>query len=284
MLSIRHVKGLKKALSFKANPLWIHSIHNRQSNFTRYYKHNLAVECQQGDSAVSECKYKALPNDQKHSIDLYVDYLLQENKKYNLTGLNTFDECIEQIVDDTAALLPFVDKHLEPRETIKLVDVGSGAGIPGIPISIMRPDWKIVCIESTHKKCNFIQEVITLCKLANVEVIRGRCEEIAKQEHHRERYDVVVSRGVASFPVLLEYCLPFLMLNGLFIAPKGSQVEMEVNSAQSALTILGGELISIEQVDSQGTTGQRTAILTRKIKPTPSKYPRRPGLPTKRPL
>jgi 16S rRNA (guanine527-N7)-methyltransferase len=164
-----------------------------------------------------------------------------------------------------------------------LVDVGAGAGFPGLPLKILRPELQLTLIESTAKKADFLRHMVDLLELANVTIVVARAEAVGRDAAHRERYDLTVARAVAELRVLAEYCLPLCRIGGRFLAPKGSQIESEAQAAQTAIELLGGRLVAIEPVQLP-ELDPRSLVVVEKIAPTPARYPRAPGIPAKRPL
>jgi 16S rRNA (guanine527-N7)-methyltransferase len=164
----------------------------------------------------------------------------------------------------------------------KVIDVGSGAGLPGIPIKIVRQDVKVTLLEATTKKAQFLQYVIEKLGLEDIEAINGRAEEIAHQYQYRERYDIVLSRAVAALPVAVELALPFCIQGGRFIAQKKGDIEQEIRQSTRAIAEMGGELWDVKKVEIMGLNEGRKLVVIEKVKPTPNKYPRRPGMPAKR--
>ena len=164
-----------------------------------------------------------------------------------------------------------------------MIDIGTGAGFPGIPIAILNNNINITLLDSLNKRINFLNIIIQKLELDNVITIHGRAEDIAKLKTHREKYDIVTSRAVAPFNILLEYMLPFNKVNGKTISMKGSNIE-EIENSSKALNELGGKINNIEKIFLPYTEIQRNIIIVNKIKETPNKYPRKAGVPKKEPL
>jgi 16S rRNA (guanine527-N7)-methyltransferase len=164
-----------------------------------------------------------------------------------------------------------------------LVDVGAGAGFPGLPLKLLRPELRLTLIESIAKKAAFLRHIVDLLGLTQVEIVVARAESVGREAAHRERYDVAVARAVAELRVLAEYCLPLCRVGGRFLAPKGAQVEGEARAAQTAIEQLGGRLAAIEAVQLPDLE-PRALVVVEKVAPTPPRYPRAPGVPAKRPL
>lgn len=202
----------------------------------------------------------------------YINEIVEWNKKFNLTGLKSGEDIKLKLYDDSLNISRAVDLS----NKIKLVDIGCGAGFPGIPLKIEFPNIELTLIDSVAKKIDFIKHVIELLELENTQAICGRAEDAAKDL--RERFDVVVSRAVAKLNVLAEYCLPFVKVGGLFIAQKGPDIEGEITDAKHAIEILGGRLKEKIKVPSG------FLVVIEKIRPTPKEYPRKAGVPAKKPL
>jgi 16S rRNA (guanine527-N7)-methyltransferase len=167
---------------------------------------------------------------------------------------------------------------------LRLIDVGTGAGIPGLPLKILLPDIRLVLLDATAKKATFLHYIKDKLGLESVEIVVGRAEEVAHQTEYRERFDIVLSRGVAPLATLVELTLPFCTIGGSFIAQKKGEVEPELSQATRAISILGGNLREVKKIDLEEFTDERQLVIIDKVSTTPEKYPRRPGIPAKRPL
>jgi len=159
------------------------------------------------------------------------------------------------------------------------LDVGTGAGFPGLPLKIVRPELRLTLLEATEEKTTFLRHVVERLGLEGIEIVTARAEELGQVPYYRERYDAVLARAVAELPVLAEYCLPFCRVGGRFIAQKGAQVEVELRQAQRALTILGGEVRELKEVNLPEMVGRRSLVIIDKVSPTPASYPRRQASP-----
>lgn len=208
---------------------------------------------------------------------LYMQELLEWNKKINLTAIEDENEIILKHFIDSLT----VQKYIKNAQNI--IDIGTGAGFPGIPLAIVNEKSNIVLLDSLNKRINFLNNVIQKLELSNVKAIHGRAEDLAKIVQHREKYDIVISRAVAPFNVLLEYMLPFNKVNSYTIAMKGSNIE-EVDIYNNALKKLGGKIEKIEKINLPNTDIKRNIIIVRKIEETPKKFPRKAGIPKKEPL
>ena len=208
---------------------------------------------------------------------LYMQELLEWNKKINLTAIEDENEIILKHFIDSLT----VQKYIKNAQNI--IDIGTGAGFPGIPLAIVNEKSNIVLLDSLNKRINFLNNVIQKLELSNVKAIHGRAEDLAKIVQHREKYDIVISRAVAPFNVLLEYMLPFNKVNSYTIAMKGSNIE-EVDISNNALKKLGGKIEKIEKINLPNTDIKRNIIIVRKREETPKKFPRKAGIPKKEPL
>ena len=213
-------------------------------------------------------------------FDVYRQELRDWNTRINLTSLTDDLDIIDKHFIDSLLLVRY-----EPLgRGIRVADVGAGAGFPGLPIKIYRPDIRLSLLESVGKKTRFLKHVIAKLELENVDVIDDRAEVAARSPEHREQYDLVIARCVASLPVLAEYCLPLVSVGGKFVAYKGHKAEAEVRDAEVALEKLGGQFERLEWDRSICDSDRRILVFVKKVKKTPGKYPRRPGVPQKRPL
>jgi 16S rRNA (guanine527-N7)-methyltransferase len=212
----------------------------------------------------------------------------------NLTGALTVDEVLTRHVADSLALIPAIESALglesgsDVGRKITLLDVGSGAGFPGMALAIARPRWEITLLDTLQKRTTFLAQAANECGVSNVKTLWSRAEDAGSVgSEHREAYDLVTARAVAELRVLSELCVPMVKVGGAFLAAKNSIVSTreELDAAASAVNVLGGEPFRAEEVRSVGPDGNlRTAVISRKATPTPEKYPRRAGMPNKRPL
>ena len=208
----------------------------------------------------------------------YMNLLIEWNEKINLTAIIEPSEIILKHFIDSITIL----KELKDGSTV--VDVGTGAGFPGIPLSIMNSTLKITLVDSLNKRLIFLQEVIKELKLENVELIHSRAEEFGQNKKYREKFDISTSRAVANLSTLSEYLLPLVKVNGKVISMKAGNAQEEINTAQKAIKTLGGKIEHIEEFNLPSSDICRTIIVIDKIKETPGKYPRKPGTPTKEPI
>lgn len=217
-------------------------------------------------------------------FDIYRQELRDWNARINLTSLTGDLDIIDKHFIDSLLLV----RYEVLGHGVRVADVGTGAGFPGLPIKIYRPDIRLSLLESVGKKARFPKHLIAKLELENVDVVNERAEIAARSPEHREQYGFVVARCVAHLPVLVEYCLPLVSVGGKFVAYKGYKAEAEVKDAEVAVEKLGGRFERLERDvkarDSVPLSDRRVLVFIRKIKETPSKYPRRPGIPRKRPL
>lgn len=220
-------------------------------------------------------------------LDLFVRYgelLLQWNERLNLTAITEPEEIVTKHFMDSLSVLVALDP-LAGDGSLTVIDVGTGGGFPGIPLKIARPQWRVTLLEATRKKTDFLEMAVGDLGLEGVTVLWGRAEEVAHLPDHRERYDAAVARAVAELAALAELCLPFVRVGGRFVAQKGARVTDEVDRARRALEVLGGHLLAIERPAIPGLEGEeRALVVVEKAAPTPDRYPRRSGMPAKRPL
>ncbi len=207
----------------------------------------------------------------------YMNLLLEWNEKINLTAIIEPREVILKHFVDSLTIAKYI------KENEKLIDVGTGAGFPGIPLSIVKENTDIVLLDSLNKRINFLEEIKQNLKLKNITTIHGRAEEFGKNKKEREIYDIATSRAVAPLNILLEYLLPLVKVGGKAICMKGSNIE-EIENAKNALEILGGKIEKIEEITLPNSDIKRNIIIVKKVKNTPSKYPRKPGTPSKEPI
>ncbi|PSR95851.1 Ribosomal RNA small subunit methyltransferase [Actinidia chinensis var. chinensis] len=240
-------------------------------------------------AALNTPLFETLTSRQKDQIHLYVDALLQWNQKMNLTAVTEASEVMDRHIEDSLAIIPPIQSSYVSHcgascDELSLVDVGTGAGLPGLILAIACPGWKVTLLESINKRCVFLEHAVSLTGLSNVQVIRERAENLGRNLAFREVFDVAVARAVAELRILAEYCLPLVRVGGLFVAAKGHDPLEEVRRAERAVHLMGASVLQMCSVESRGPHGQRTAIVCLKDGPTPRKYPRDPGTPVKSPL
>ena len=219
-----------------------------------------------------------LTEEQLEQFRIYYEMLVEKNKVMNLTGITEWDEVLEKHFLDSISLIRAIDLN----QKLTVMDMGTGAGFPGIPLKIAFPKLKVTLADSLNKRVLFLQEVIDALKLEDIEAIHGRAEDLARDKKYREQYDLSVSRAVANLSTLSEYCLPFVKIGGQFISYKSGEIEEEVDSSKSAVFLLGGKIKDTVKFEL-GESG-RSFIVIDKVNGTPKTYPRKAGTPSKKPL
>lgn len=221
-----------------------------------------------------------LTQKQKVQFLKYYEYLVEKNKVMNLTAITEFEEVVEKHFADSLAAAAVY----KIGDFSSVIDVGTGAGFPGIPLKIVYPHMNIVLLDSLNKRVQFLNEVIELLGLQGAEAVHGRAEDYAKKEEYREQFDFCVSRAVANLSTLSEYCIPFIKVDGLFISYKSIKADEEMRDADTAIALLGGKIEEKRELILPGSELSRSFVLIRKEKTTPAKFPRKAGLPAKEPL
>lgn len=218
--------------------------------------------------------------EQMRSFETYARLLLEWNERHNLTAIRTLDEIrVKHFLDGLTCL-----QVIGPAQPGKMIDVGTGAGFPGLVLKIIRPQMALTLVESIGKKAAFCQAVVDELDLRDVQVLNLRAEDAGLLNAHRAQYDWAFARAVAAIPVLVEYLLPFLRVGGRMIAQKGTSAPAETEQAANALRILGGKVSQVLPVRLPGLLEDRYLVVVEKIRPTPAAYPRRAGVPAKTPL
>lgn len=220
----------------------------------------------------------SISDDQLLMFDKYYELLIDWNTRLNLTAITDFDDVIIKHFVDSVSIASVVD--LSDVETV--IDVGTGAGFPGIPLKIMFPHLKVTLLDSLNKRLVFLNEVINELSLTDIYTVHGRAEDVSRETLHREMYDLCVSRAVANLSTLTELCTPFVKKNGVFASYKSEKADDEITCAKSALFLLGCSVNSINQLEIENNT--RNILIISKDKPTPKTYPRKAGTPAKKPL
>lgn len=216
-------------------------------------------------------------------FETYYEMLIEKNKVMNLTAITEREEVILKHFIDSVALAGYYD-FSDEKKALRVIDVGTGAGFPAIPMKIAFPRLQITLFDSLNKRVKFLQEVIDELGLKDCVAIHGRAEEGGKNRNLREQFDLVVSRAVANMAVLSEYCIPFARQGGYFIAYKTGKVDEEIAQGKKAISVLGGKLERIEKLSLPDSDISRSFVFIKKVKPTPNIYPRKAGTASKQPL
>ena len=221
-----------------------------------------------------------LDGEQRQQFVDFYEYLVEKNKVMNLTGITEFQEVLVKHFLDSLACVKAVDI----KKVKSIMDVGTGAGFPGVPLKIAFPHLEACLLDSLKKRVNFLEETFDLLKLTDITAVHGRAEEYAKNKAYRESFDLCVSRAVSNLATLSEYCLPYVKVGGSFISYKSGTVQEEAEQAEKAVKILGGKIRDVVYFSLPDSEIQRSLVVIEKIKSTPGKYPRKAGTPLKEPL
>lgn len=234
------------------------------------------------DILKSSCNDVNIEFDEKqyNSLILYKNLIQEWNNKINLTAITEDQEIIKKHFIDCIKIF----KASPIKDAKNLIDVGTGAGFPGIPIKILKEDLNVTLLDSLQKRVNFLNEVVTKLELRNIECLHGRAEEFGRDKILRQGYDVAVSRAVANLTVLSEFCIPFVKKGGYFVAMKGPSVDDEIIEAKKAIGILGAKIEDIIKINIEGTDLNHNLVILKKVKDTPNTYPRKPGTAKKKPI
>lgn len=221
-----------------------------------------------------------LNDKQKEQFHRYYELLVEWNKVMNLTGITEYDEVNEKHFVDSLAIAKVVD--MEKIDTV--MDIGTGAGFPGLPLKIAYPHLKVVLLDSLQKRVKFLNTVIGELGLDDIETLHGRAEDFAKKTEYREQFDLCVSRAVANLSTLCEYCIPYIRVGGIFISYKSGTVDEEVDNSKKAIKVLGGKLDEVVKFQLPDTEISRAFVKIKKVEETKKKYPRKAGIPGKEPI
>ena len=208
----------------------------------------------------------------------YMNLLLEWNEKINLTAITEENDIILKHFVDCGTILKYI------KDNSSIIDIGTGAGFPGIPLKILNNSLKITLMDSLNKRIIFLNDVIEKLKLSNIEAIHARAEELARNKNYREKFDISTSRAVANLSTLSEYMLPFVKKDGIAISMKGSNIDEELNNSKKAIKILGGKIEKTDNFNLAETDNLRNIIIIRKIEKTPKEFPRKAGKPSKEPI
>jgi 16S rRNA (guanine527-N7)-methyltransferase len=221
-----------------------------------------------------------LDGEQRQQFVDFYEYLVEKNKVMNLTGITEFQEVLVKHFLDSLACVKAVDI----KKVKRMMDVGTGAGFPGVPLKIAFPHLEACLLDSLKKRVNFLEETFDLLKLTDITAVHGRAEEYAKNKAYRESFDLCVSRAVSNLATLSEYCLPYVKVGGSFISYKSGTVQEEAEQAEKAVKILGGKIRDVVYFSLPDSEIQRSLVVIEKVKSTSGKYPRKAGTPLKEPL
>lgn len=232
-----------------------------------------------------------LTDEQLEKFRMYYDMLVETNKVMNLTAITELSDVILKHFIDSISLITAYPKIRNVSGKLSVIDVGTGAGFPGIPLKIVFPHLDILLLDSLNKRVNFLNEVISRLELCGISAIHSRAEEGARKKEYREKFDLCVSRAVANMASLSEYCIPFLKKGGYFIPYKSGNINEEVEQAKKAIGILGGRLVEVKKLTLPGSLDgtseekiERSFVIIQKTKETPKTYPRKAGTATKMPI
>lgn len=222
----------------------------------------------------------SLTEEQTEQFMLYYEKLIEVNRVMNLTAITEFEDVMRKHFLDSLTLVKAVDI----KNVKRVLDLGTGAGFPGIPLKIAFPDTEFVLLDSLNKRVKFLYDIIELCRLKKIQAVHGRAEELAGKKEYRESFDLCVSRAVANLSSLSEYCLPYVEKGGLFVSYKSGNIQEELEAAGYAIQILGGRIKDTVKFKLPGSDMDRSLVVIEKIRETPARYPRRAGIPSREPL
>lgn len=223
-----------------------------------------------------------LTDQQLHQFYQYYELLVEWNKVMNLTAITELEDVVTKHFVDSLSLVKVLPDL--GKEKVRILDLGTGAGFPGIPLKIAFPELKITLLDSLNKRINFLNEVVVKLGLKEIDAVHGRAEDYGKEREYREQYDYCVSRAVANLSTLSEYCMPYVKIGGAFIPYKSGKIEEELSQAKGAVKLLGGKIENVVTFLLPKTDVERSFVVVRKKEGTSKKYPRKAGLPNKEPL
>ncbi|SFS04700.1 16S rRNA (guanine(527)-N(7))-methyltransferase RsmG [Anaeromicropila populeti] len=230
-------------------------------------------------SRLNDLIHISLTENQYRQFEVYYDLLIEKNKVMNLTAITEEKDFILKHFVDSILLAKYYNLNNK-----KIIDMGTGAGFPGIPLKIVFPDTEIVLMDSLNKRVKFLSEVINILELKNIEAVHSRAEDLGRDTRYREKFDVCVSRAVANLSTLSEYCIPFIKVNGIFISYKSGNIKEELDLSKNAILKLGAEIDKVEELELPDSDIKRTFIFLKKNSSTSNVYPRLAGKPAKEPI
>lgn len=219
-----------------------------------------------------------ISKEQKEKLYNFMKILIERNKQFNLTAITAEKEVILKHFIDSI----IIEKYIKAEDSV--IDIGTGAGFPGIPLKIIKEENKFILLDSLNKRVNFIEEIIQMLELKNINAIHSRAEDAGQNEKYRESFDIATSRAVSRMNVLIEYMLPFVKVGGKCICLKGPNIEEELNESKKAIEMLGGKIEEAKEIILPESDLARSIVIIKKIKETPKKYPRKAGMPNNKPL
>lgn len=235
--------------------------------------------------AIRDDLLASLPDERRRMLAEYRELLYRWNQRFNLTAIRERDGIDVRLIGDALRLLPAVDAEIERRAgRLRAIDIGAGAGLPGLVLKIARPEIEITLVDATRKKIVFVQNVITELGLTGARTVHGRAEDLGQHIDYRERFDLVTARGVAALPILVELTLPLLVVGGVCLFPKGDDLDPELEDGRRAARELGGRIESAELLPGDESEPVTRLVRGTKMSPTPGRYPRRAGIPKEEPL
>lgn len=219
---------------------------------------------------------------QEKQFRTYYELLVEWNDRINLTAITEYQEVLWKHFIDSALFLN--TDIVKNTNSASVLDLGTGAGFPGMVLAILLPDYQFTLVDSLRKRIDFLEKVVDQCNIKNVTLIHGRAEDLGQDPQYRNQYDFVVSRAVAELPLLLEYCIPFVKVNGYFVSYKAKKYEEEIQHAENAMSVLGAELFHVKHFKLRTEEENRYLVFIKNTMKTDKKYPRKAGKPKKKPL
>lgn len=236
------------------------------------------------DRIQEEFKHLSIYLEEKQLLQFnkYYELMIEWNQKINLTAITELNEVITKHFVDSLTLIKAVGDIRDKK--YQVIDIGTGAGFPGIPLKIVFPQLNITLMDSLNKRVNFLNTVVEILELGQLEVVHSRAEDLGRNQEYREKYDIAVSRAVAHLSVLAEYCMPFVKKGGMFVSYKSGKVEQELLEAENSIRLLSGKIHGVEKFILPGSEAERVLVKVYKMNSISGKYPRKAGVPSKNPL